>query len=205
MRAKYAMDRIAAAVLAAALSPVWILVSAAIMADSFGAGEAPRILISERRRSAGRTFELLKFRVFRVSAWRQHLAESPSVSIKAIERRPENLTRVGRVLKRLYLDELPQLANVLRGEMSLVGPRPYFDADWDNEPRLDIPARRRLRAGLVGPYQAVKGRISGLEAVNALDAEYFAFVSSASVLQILLCDLRLIARSIRTVLEARGL
>jgi lipopolysaccharide/colanic/teichoic acid biosynthesis glycosyltransferase len=187
------------------LAPLAMLITIAIMVDSIAAGESPVILVSERRRSANRTFRLLKFRVFRVRAWRDHLATRPDVSVKAIEREADQLTRVGRLLKRCYLDELPQFVNILRGDMSLVGPRPYFECDWSRESRLDTPARRLLPAGLVGPYQAVKGTVSGLEAVNRLDSAYLEHLATATVSRVVGRDLAIIARSVRTVFQARGL
>jgi lipopolysaccharide/colanic/teichoic acid biosynthesis glycosyltransferase len=88
--------------------------------------------------------------------------------------------------------------------MALIGPRPYFDGDWEREPRLDIPARRLLRAGLVGPFQAVKGRVSGLDRVNALDAGYLEHLRSASLPSVAVHDVELVVRSLATVLRARG-
>jgi lipopolysaccharide/colanic/teichoic acid biosynthesis glycosyltransferase len=205
MRFKAGAERLAALALVAALLPIALAIAAAISIEAMASGERPRVLVGETRRSAGRTFRLLKFRTFRVSAWREHLARARGTSVKALERRPEALTRIGRVLKRIYLDELPQLLNVVRGEMALVGPRPYFDGDWQREPRLDIPARRLLRAGLVGPYQALKGRVSGLESVNQLDSGYLDHLRSASLLAVAGHDLALVARSLATVLRARGL
>jgi lipopolysaccharide/colanic/teichoic acid biosynthesis glycosyltransferase len=205
VRLKYWSDRCFGLVFSIVLLPIGLLIAALITLEAFFTGEPPCVFVSERRRSANRGFQILKFRVFRVSAWRQFQIDSPTVSLKDLEGRPEHLTRIGRVLKRCYLDELPQLLNVLRGEMSLVGPRPYFEHDWQRESRLDIPARRILRAGLVGPYQAVKGTISGLDRVNALDADYLDHLRRDSRVQIFVRDAGLIARSVRTLLRAKGL
>lgn len=205
VRLKYWTDRCFALVFSIVLLPTGLLIAASIALEAFLTGEAPCVLVGERRRSAGRSFLILKFRVFRVSAWRQFQIDSPTVSIKGLESQPEHLTRVGRILKRVYLDELPQLLNVLRGEMSLVGPRPYFEHDWERERRLDIPARRILKAGLVGPYQAMKGTISGLDRVNALDADYLDHLNRDSAAQIFLRDASLIGRSVATLLRAKGL
>ncbi len=204
-RAKAGGEWLVALALSVALLPLGLLIAAAIALEAAAAGERPQVLVGEPRRSAGRTFRLLKFRTFRTSAWREHLARAPGTSIKALERRPEALTRTGRLLKRTYLDELPQLLNVLRGEMALVGPRPYFDGDWEREPRLDIPARRLLRAGLVGPFQAVKGHVSGLDRVNELDAAYLDHLRSASLPAVAARDVALVASSVATVLRAKGL
>ena len=205
VRAKAAGEWLAALGLGAALLPLGLAIAAAIALEAVLSGERAQVLVGEPRRSAGRTFRLFKFRTFRLRALEQHLAAAPGVSIKALERRPDVLTPVGRILKRAYLDELPQLLNVLRGDMALVGPRPYFDGDWVHEPRLDIPARRLLRAGLVGPFQAVKGRVSGLDRVNALDAAYLEHLRGASLPAVVAQDAALVARSLATVLRAKGL
>ncbi len=205
VRLKYWNDRCLALVFSIVLLPIGLLIAALIALEAFFTREPPCVFVGERRRSADRSFLILKFRVFRVSAWRQFQIDSPTVSLKGLERRPEHLTRIGRILKRCYLDELPQLLNVLRGEMSLVGPRPYFEHDWQREGRLDIPARKILRAGLVGPYQAVKGTISGLDRVNALDTDYLDHLRRDSPVQIFARDAGLIARSVGTLLRAKGL
>ena len=205
VRLKYWSDRCFALVFSIVLLPIGLVIAALIALEAVLTGEPPCVFVGERRRSAGRSFLMLKFRVFRVSAWRQFQIDSPTESVKGLEKRPEHLTRVGRLLKRCYLDELPQLLNVLRGEMSLVGPRPYFEHDWERERRLDIPARRILKAGLVGPFQAVKGKISGLERVNALDADYLDHLRRDSATRVFLRDAALIGRSVRTLLRAKGL
>jgi len=94
-------------------SPIMLLVALAIMAESRGGALFRQVRVG----MGGRTFEILKFRSMRVGA------ESESGPVWAQDNDPR-ITRVGRVIRKLRLDELPQLINVLRGEMNLVGPRP---------------------------------------------------------------------------------
>ncbi len=106
------------------------------------------------------------------------------------------VTRLGRLLRRTSLDELPQLVNVLRGEMSLVGPRPPLPDEVD---AYEGPALRRLlvKPGLTGPWQ-VGGRsdLSWDESL-ALDLRYADNWS-------LTTDLDLLARTFRAVVDGRG-
>lgn len=204
MRIKYARDRLAGVLLLLFLFPFGLLVAAVITIEAIAARERPTVFMSERRLSAANSFRLLKFRTVRVRSLQYDLENPNPRSIKALES-PEHLTWIGRFLKRFYLDEIPQLLNIARGEMSLVGPRPYFAGDWTREPLLDIPARRRLKAGLVGPFQAVKGGVSGLDSVNVIDTEYLEFCLTASPFALFRRDLDLIRRSLRTLARGEGL
>src|SRR5262245_49565552 len=117
-RSKRLFDVTIAALLLLLLSPVFGLAFAVLALDMLlvRADRGPW-LYRERRITAGREFDVLKFRVLRVEAIRSIEAGSYA---RLLERDPENLTRAGRFLKIAYLDELPQLVNVLRGDMSLV-------------------------------------------------------------------------------------
>jgi lipopolysaccharide/colanic/teichoic acid biosynthesis glycosyltransferase len=120
------------------LLPVFVLVAAAVMLDSPG----PVFYRQERVSLNGRRFRLLKFRTMVVGADRL----APNVSASGDPR----VTRIGRFLRSWYLDELPQLLNVLRGDMSLVGPRP----ETPEFVALFSPEERRVltvRPGLAGP------------------------------------------------------
>ena len=131
------------------LLPVWVVlglaISLAIRWDSAG----PVLYRQERLGRGGSVFQVLKFRTM------IHGAEERTGPVWA-GWRDARMTRVGRVLRRWHLDELPQVVNVLRGEMSLVGPRP-------ERPELavrierDVPgfaARLRVRPGIMGLAQA---------------------------------------------------
>jgi lipopolysaccharide/colanic/teichoic acid biosynthesis glycosyltransferase len=114
MQAKRAMDIAIAVPALMVLSPLLLLISAAVaVADG-----RPVLYLGDRVGQHGRPFHLLKFRTM-VAAPRS-LAQGASVTVWDDPR----ITRLGRLLRRLKLDELPQLFNVLHGEMSLVGPRP---------------------------------------------------------------------------------
>ena len=152
---KRAVDLIGALIGIAVLSPVFLLVALAIKLDSRG----PVIFAQERVGLNRRRFRALKFRTMVDGADRmqqdlEHRNEADGPVFK-IENDPR-VTRVGRILRKLSLDELPQLVNVLRGEMSLVGPRPLpvrdvnrFDANWHKR-------RFSVKPGITCTWQATR-------------------------------------------------
>jgi O-antigen biosynthesis protein WbqP len=157
---KRAFDAGGSIFLLVALSPVFAACSLAVRLSSRG----PVIFKSRRIGRCGAVFEMLKFRTMREGA--------PQVATHLLANPEEFVTPAGKFLRRSSLDELPQLWNVLRGEMSLVGPRPAL---FNQE---DLVAIRResgveaLRPGVTG-WAQVSGR-DGLSVAEkaALDAEY---------------------------------
>jgi lipopolysaccharide/colanic/teichoic acid biosynthesis glycosyltransferase len=144
-RAKRATDLLLAVPLALAAAPVMAGIALWVRRDSPG----PALYRQRRIGYAGRPFTLLKFRTMVVGA------ETMGAGL-AVTPGDERITRAGRALRRLSLDELPQLLNVIRGDMSLVGPRPTVASQVE---RYDARQRRRLlaRPGLTGLAQ-VSGR-----------------------------------------------
>jgi lipopolysaccharide/colanic/teichoic acid biosynthesis glycosyltransferase len=106
------------------------------------------------------------------------------------------ITPVGRRLRRHYLDELPQLVNVLRGEMSLVGPRPLIP---EEDRLVSGPDRERLdvRPGMTGPWQVLGSRRVSLAEMIRLDCQYVQRHSLAT-------NLSLLARTVPCVVRGRG-
>ena len=143
------------AVLAAAfalLLPLWLLLAAAIPLAIRLEDSGPIFYRQTRLGLRGKPFRLVKFRTMVVDA------EAATGPVWAGRRDPR-ITRVGGVLRRLRFDELPQLWSVLRGEMSLVGPRPERPALAERFAR-EIPGfgrRLRVRPGIVGLAQAAAG------------------------------------------------
>jgi exopolysaccharide production protein ExoY len=104
-------------------------------------------------------------------------------------------TRVGAVLRRLSLDELPQLVNVISGEMSLIGPRPYFPGELAGRPEAD--SILRVRPGITGLWQ-VNGRSDRtFEERVGFDVEYVITRGFGT-------DLSILARTVGAVISGRG-
>jgi exopolysaccharide biosynthesis polyprenyl glycosylphosphotransferase len=191
---KRAMD-VAGATAGLLLSaPVLVLVGAAIKLDSPGS-----VLFRQRRIGrGGREFRLVKFRTMVADAEQRHdglMSQSRDPGWLLLDHDPR-VTRVGRVLRHWSLDELPQLWNVLKGEMSLVGPRPLIESE---DRRLLGWRRSRvdLTPGLTGLWQ-VLGRTSiPFEEMIKLD---YLYVTNWS----LWTDVRLILRTLPSVLTRRG-
>lgn len=192
---KGVLDRVGAALGLLLLAPLLALVAAAVRVGSAG----PALYRQTRIGHRGAPFTMWKFRsmVQEADALRPTLESADEQDGPMFKiRRDPRVTRVGRLLRRTSLDELPQLMNVLRGEMSLVGPRPPLP---DEVASYDTTALRRLRVkpGLTGPWQ-VGGRseLSWDESL-ALDLDYADNWS-------LTTDLDLLTRTLRAVVDGRG-
>jgi exopolysaccharide biosynthesis polyprenyl glycosylphosphotransferase len=192
---KRTFDLIGATVLLLLLSPLLITIVIAVRVSSRG----PVVYRSLRRGIGQRPFECLKFRTMHSDAEErqvevEELNEASGALFKI--RDDPRLTRVGRLLRRFSLDELPQLVNVLRGEMSLVGPRPLPQrdyemlADWHRKRYLVLP-------GITGLWQ-VSGRSElDFDDLVHLDFIYLEHWSLA-------LDLTILLKTIPAVLSRRG-
>ena len=197
---KRAVDVAGALVGLVLLSPVLLAIALFIRLDSPG----PVLFRQTRRGYRGRPFRMLKFRTMVVDAeLRLGDLESCNESAGGVLfklRHDPRVTRLGRFLRRSSLDELPQLINVLKGEMSLVGPRPLSLRDSDRLRDVDPEGyRRRLQVlpGLTGPWQAGGRSGLGYEQMVRLDLDYVANHSLGG-------DLLIIGRTIPTVVFRRG-
>jgi len=197
--AKRALDVTVSASLLVVLAPVWAAVLGAIGLDMLRCPrDRGRLLYRERRVSRGRTFGLLKFRTLRESV----LVEADGHA-RPYEADAVNLTWAGRrVLKPFYLDELPQLLNVLRGDMSLVGPRPWPPELVERQLGRGVDYRLRVPAGWTGPAQVSKGLDVEFE---RLDREYVERLETRSAREIVRHDLALLWRTLGTILRGQGL
>jgi lipopolysaccharide/colanic/teichoic acid biosynthesis glycosyltransferase len=174
-RIKCAVDLAGAIAGLLLLTPLLLLIAVAIRLDSPG----PSLFRQLRRGFRGRLFYVLKFRTMSVDAEQQlgELEESNESAGGVLFkiRNDPRVTRLGAFLRRTSLDELPQLINVLRGEMSLVGPRPLQLRDSDLLMATDPSAyRQRLQVmpGITGPWQVGGRSEADHERMVELDLDY---------------------------------
>jgi|SoiMethySBSTD1v2_1073268.scaffolds.fasta_scaffold126911_3 putative colanic acid biosynthesis UDP-glucose lipid carrier transferase len=155
---KRVVDVIAAGIALVLLMPVFVLVAIAIKLDSPG----PVLFNQMRHGFNGNPFQILKFRTMTV------LEDGDAV--KQAERFDKRVTRVGSWLRRTSIDELPQLVNVLEGDMSIVGPRPHAVAHDTHFDKLiaDYACRQRMKPGITGCAQVngCRGETPTVEAMR---------------------------------------
>jgi lipopolysaccharide/colanic/teichoic acid biosynthesis glycosyltransferase len=172
---KRLLDFTLSAIACVLLSPLMLLIGILIRLDSTG----PALYYQRRLGLGGRTFWIWKFRTMVADAEDQMsemepLNESPGGVLFKMRDDPR-ITRMGRFLRRTSLDELPQLFNVLGGQMSLVGPRPLPLRDSALLQEIDEPRfRRRLGVlpGLTGPWQIAGGNSLGFRYMLDCDIYY---------------------------------
>jgi exopolysaccharide biosynthesis polyprenyl glycosylphosphotransferase len=179
------------------LSPLFALVAVAIKLDSKG----PVLFSQERVGYAGRVFRVFKFRTMRADAdeIKQQLAHLNASGDPRLFKIPQDprITKLGKFLRKWSIDEFPQLWNVLMGDMSLVGPRPFFESDLKDY--LDHHfARLGAKPGITGLWQ-VKGRssVQDFEEVVRMDREYIERWSVG-------LDLWILVMTVPAVLKGRG-
>ncbi|MFC4783461.1 exopolysaccharide biosynthesis polyprenyl glycosylphosphotransferase [Nocardioides sp. MAHUQ-72] len=192
---KFLFDRVVAAVLLVLLAPLLALLVLAIRLDSRGPGFFTQVRVGQ----GGRLFKVWKLRTMCTEAevLKSDLGEQDEGNgvLFKVHRDPR-ITRLGRVLRKTSLDELPQLINVVKGEMSLVGPRPALPREVE---QYDEIARRRLavRPGITGLWQ-VSGRSDlDWDKTVALDVHYTDNITIVD-------DLRICLRTVRAVTSGKG-
>jgi len=181
-----ALDVVLASIGLALACPLLIVAAIAIRLDSRGAA----IYRQPRAGKHGEMFDLFKLRTMTLGA------DPVGVGTPVLEGDPR-VTRVGRLLRRISLDEAPNLVNVLRGEMAIVGPRPTLAAQVD----LYTPHQRRrleVKPGLTG-WAQVNGR-AGIPWDERIELDVW-YVDHRS----LALDLRILARTARLLVSGHGL
>ena len=198
---KRALDIVAALILGALSLPV--LACAAIWIKLVSPGKV--FYQQERRGEGGRSLWIPKLRTMHPNAERlllRVLSESPEIHAEwkchfKLKKDPRILSPIGGLLRKTSLDELPQLWTVLKGEMSLVGPRPFPEYHLDQFDSRFRTLRGRVKPGLTGLWQVSDRSDGDLAVQEALDTYYIRNWS-------LWLDLYILARTVRAVVFPRG-
>lgn len=177
---KRVLDLVLATILIVAFSPLFVIVSLLIKIDSRG----PVFFRQERVGKDGKIFRIFKFR-----------SMVASNDMRDTSRRDE-YTRVGKVIRRLSIDELPQLFNVVMGQMAFVGPRPWVIEYWTNM-NEEERERAKVLPGITGLAQ-VKGR-NGISIFQKIEYDII-YVKNFSFKQ----DVKIVLLTIKTVLSGSG-
>ncbi|WP_428374973.1 sugar transferase [Lichenicoccus sp.] len=198
--AKRATDIVVAILLIVIVSPVLLAIWIVVRADG-----GPALFRHERIGQGGARFACLKFRSMTLrsdAVLLRHLSENPQAQVEWAEsrklRHDPRVTGIGRVLRGYSLDELPQLVNVLRGEMSLVGPRPVVQSELDEfyGPEGKV-CYLSVRPGLTGLWQVTGRSGTDYERRVALDTHYVRKMSAMS-------DAMILLRTVAVVFSQKG-
>lgn len=178
------IDRVLAALALIVLSPLFLVVS---VAQKISAPDEPIFFLQKRVGKDAHGFNIIKFRTMKSSA-------PNNVATRELENPEEYISRLGRFLRDTSIDELPQFVNVLKGDMSLIGPRPLVYTEHE------IQTLRRL----YGVYQVTPGltgwaQVNGRDTVSVFDKVFYdcEYVQNVSPI----FDLKIIGKSIQVVLK----
>ena len=199
-RGKEARERVLAAALFGLAAPILAACALAIWIEGllFKSARGP-VLLREPRMSRGEPFDLLKFRTLDAAAVS---GLSKDEYIATFEQK-SRYTRVGKFLKQWYLDELPQLWNIVRGDMFLIGTRPWPIKMYEDELAKGRTRKRDMPAGLIGLVQSAKGD-PDKDSVR-LDEEYWEAFKTYSGWRLLVLDTRIVLRSLKVQLKHEGI
>ena len=201
---KRIFDIFASTIILILLSPLVVLILAGFVLEYiFVPKSRGPLFYREFRISKGKPFKVYKFRIFKITATSNYLAGHGFIQTKALEQDKNNLTFVGKILKKIYMDELPQIINIYKGEMTLVGPRPSNEVVTWQDGKAGKFQRYLITCGLTGPFQVVKdAKIQHDQ--SQMDMDYIIFCKNQPGWKIILKDCAILWRTILTVLRARG-
>lgn len=205
IRAKRIFDIVLSSFLLTVVSPFILLILLSIFIEhSLRLRPFDPLFYSEIRYSHGTPFSLYKFNIFKQQIIDSLRKTNGFIETKELERNGSILI-VGHLLKQIYMDELPQLLNVFLGDMSIVGPRPVNGRTREYLISQGHSDKDRMCAGMTGLYQASHKTERGGPPQEILDKAYADFCDSHSWYRVLIFDLKIILKTVKVVLLARGI
>ncbi|MCF8033101.1 MAG: sugar transferase [Desulfarculaceae bacterium] len=185
--------------------PLFVAAMVAIALENRLRGQKGPLFYLEPRISQGRQFHFRKFFIFKPEVIQRLKDEGTFIHTKFLEWDGVSLTRVGRILQRSYLDELPQMINIFVGDISVVGPRPVNLEVYEEALERGVLNWKVLRTGITGPYQSLKGHGLTRQDQYLLDRTYVEMVRTKPGNEVLRADLKMVGRTFLVMARAQGL
>lgn len=160
------------------------------------------LLYTEQRVSQGKFFNLYKFNIFKPKVIKEMRDKGEFIHTKALEHDSSKLTFTGKIVQKIYLDELPQIFCILFGDMSFVGPRPVNRENYKKLRARGMYTKDIVKSGLTGDFQSHKGEKGTNQ--DALDEAYIRFCQQHNSAQIFWHDLKIIFKTFIIIFRAQG-
>jgi lipopolysaccharide/colanic/teichoic acid biosynthesis glycosyltransferase len=184
--------------------PLTVLILIVIFIEHMFQGKIfTSLLYKEIRISQGQPFDLIKFNIFKPKVIEGMRSRGEFIYTKKLEHDGYSLTPVGKILQMTYLDELPQLFSILKGELSLIGPRPVNLEVYQKMLTKGVYSKTIMTCGLTGNFQAAKGMTKKTDI--ELDNEYIDYFLNNSSYKIFLFDMKIILRTLKVLFKAEGI
>ena len=202
--AKRAFDLSLVIVILLLMLPFFLLLLTLVLIEQLWRGHGVALFIYEPRLSHGNKFNLIKLNMFLEAARRSYVDTDDRYqkdgTYAYLQLDPASLSTTGRFIRKYYLDEAGQLINILRGEMSMVGPRPHPPSFESNS----LPPRQQQKSGLVG-FTATRWKNGKKVKPAEADMEYLLAYQNSSVLGLMMTDSMIIIDAIKAVFKGKGL
>lgn len=162
------------------------------------------LFYKEIRMSHGLPFTLYKFNIFKHKMILEARARNEFIHTKEFEKNG-GVTKIGWILKQIYMDELPQFFNVLKGDLSVVGPRPVNLEVYATLMSIGSVAKNEARAGITGRYQSFKNSTAETAVSDKdMDREYVDFYNNNSWYKVLMFDIWIMLKTLQVIFRAKG-
>ncbi len=187
------------------VSPLYLIIIFSLFFERILLGKPfSPVFYIEKRISAGKTFNFVKFNIFKPGVIEGMRERGEFIHTKPLERERKNVTTIGNLVQKSYMDELPQLFAILFGHISFVGPRPVNLEVYQDLLERKIYTKTVIKTGLTGPYQSKKGMGDKKSDVQ-MDNEYIEYCRSHNGIEILINDFKIIIDTLKVLFQARGL
>ena len=187
-----------------ATAPLFVLILSAILIDHILRGQPlSSLFYIEKRVSQGELFNFIKFNAFKPRVIAELRENEVFIHTKKLEHDGHSLTLIGRLLQKVYLDELPQLFSIFIGDISFVGPRPVNLEVYKKIVDQGGKTKTIIKAGLTGNFQSQKGITR--ESDTKLDIDYINFCLNNPSWKIVLYDIKIVLRTFRVIFRAQGI